>query len=150
MRICLPLCTLAVQYANKSYQCCLCVSCISQAHSTATGPGAYNCWSDGIASSSRLPWRQWGVCSQLQHRTTHLPWSCTSWQKKNTDWQRERESNALQVRAPSHLAPAEPITVGTSCYRAQHQTWIKHLNIGQDVTNVKLEWARSVYRSSSH
>lgn len=38
-----------------SYRCCRCVSCISQARSTATGPGACNCWSGGTASSSPLP-----------------------------------------------------------------------------------------------
>lgn len=66
---------------DGSYQCCPCVSCISQARNTATGPGACNCWSGDTASSSQLPLRQWGVCSPLLHRTTHLPWSCTSWEK---------------------------------------------------------------------
>lgn len=43
---------------DGSYQCCPCVSCISQARNTATGPGACNCWSGDTASSSPLPWRQ--------------------------------------------------------------------------------------------
>lgn len=84
-----------------SYQCCLCVSCISQAHSTATGPGACNCLSDGTASSSQLLWRQWGVCSRLRHRTTRLPWSCTSCQK-NTDWHTERSRAGS---GPQHIWP---------------------------------------------
>lgn len=38
-----------------SYRCCRCASCISQARSTATGPGACNCWSGGTASNSPSP-----------------------------------------------------------------------------------------------
>lgn len=86
---------------SKSYRCCLCVSCISRVHSTATGPGAYNCWSGGTASSSQLPWRQWGVCSRLRHRTTHLPWSCTSCQKTLTVTQKEnRAGQGLATSGP--------------------------------------------------
>lgn len=38
-----------------SYRWCPCVSCISRARSTATGPGACNCWSGDTASSSPSP-----------------------------------------------------------------------------------------------
>lgn len=77
---------------QPSYRCCLCASCISRARSTATGPGACSCWSDGTASSSPLPWRQSGVCSPLRRRTAHLPWSCTSCQNLLTHKKKRRKT----------------------------------------------------------
>lgn len=56
-----------------SHQCCQCVSCISQARSSATGPGACNRWPDDTASSNLWLWRPQAGYFQLQHRTIHLP-----------------------------------------------------------------------------
>lgn len=111
---------------SNPHQYCLCVSCISREHSTATGPGACNCWSGDTASSSRLPWRRWGECSRLQRRTTHLPWSCTSCQEKKNAGGHPEKWGREQVRTLTHVGPpAGPIKAGTSCDRAFGGPWIK-------------------------
>lgn len=56
-----------------SHQYCQCVSCISPACSSATGPGACTHWTGGTASSSQWLWRPPGVYCSLQHRIIHLP-----------------------------------------------------------------------------
>lgn len=69
--------------------------------------------------------------------------------KKSTDTKRE---TTFQVRAMAYVAPSEPLTAETSCYRVQLWILIKqYLNTFiQEATNVMLEQDTSDNRNITH